>query len=159
MERKNKVSLPNDPNACYATPFNKQRNTLTAAVFKNHILATAPKVDYDDPPPAHTLMIEASMRRQNKKVSQAVHDVIISQLCDNDVKSSEKYSGNTKIDPLLRLFPGGPFMCISNQDLKKGRGNGTVCRCVKVKLKRRATMTWKNWEGRKVKTVSVDDLE
>jgi hypothetical protein len=117
--KKNKVSLPNDPNACYAIPFNEQRNALTAAVFKNHILATAPKVDYNDPPPAHTLIIEASMRRQNKKVPHAVHDVIVSQLGDNDVRSSEKYSGNAKMDPLLRLFPGGPFMCISNQDLKR----------------------------------------
>ena len=43
--------------------------------------------------------------------------------------------------------------------LEKGRGNGTVCRCVKVKVKGRAVMTWKNWEGRKVNTVSVDYLE
>ena len=34
--KKNKVSLPMDPNAnaCYATPFNKQRNAITAGVFR-----------------------------------------------------------------------------------------------------------------------------
>ena len=31
--------------------------------------------------------------------------------------------------------------------------------CVKVHLKRNAAVRWKNWEGRKVNTVSVDDVE
>ena len=66
-----------------------------------------------------------SVGGQSKKVSQAVHDVVVSQLDDNDVQSSEKYSGNTKMDPLSRLFPGAPFMCISNEDLNKGRGNAS----------------------------------
>ena len=57
---------------------------------------------------------------QSKKVSQEVHDVVVSQIGDNDAQSSDKYSGNMKLDPLLRLFPGAPFMCISNEDLKKG---------------------------------------
>ena len=64
------------------------------------------------------------MSRQSKKVSQAVHDVVTSQLGDNDVQSSEKYSGNTKMEPLLRLYPGAPFVCISNEDLKRGEEMG-----------------------------------
>jgi len=31
--------------------------------------------------------------------------------------------------------------------------------CVKVHLKRNAAVRWKNWEGRKVNTVSIDDVE
>ena len=50
-------------------------------------------------------------------------------------------------------------MCITNEDLEKGRGNGIICRCVNLHLKRNATIQWKNWEGKKVNTVSVDDVE
>ena len=46
-----------------------------------------------------------------------------------------------------------------NEDLDKGQGNGTICRCVNVQLKHNATIQWKNWEGKKVNTVSVDDVE
>ena len=49
-------------------------------------------------------------------------------------------------------------MCITNEDLSKGRGNGTLCKCTKVKLKKGKKRRWKNWEGKKVWTVSVDDV-
>jgi hypothetical protein len=35
----------------------------------------------------------------------------------------QRFSGtNTKIDPVLRLYPHAPFMCNSTKDVKKGRG-------------------------------------
>ena len=49
-------------------------------------------------------------------------------------------------------------MCIINDDLSKGRGNGTLCKCVKVNLKKRKKRRWKNWEGKKVWTVSAEDV-
>ena len=40
-----------------------------------------------------------------------------------------------------------------------GRGNDTLCKVVKVKLRQNGKeRKWKNWEGRKVWTVSVDDV-
>lgn len=40
------------------------------------------------------------------------------------------------------------MMCISKKDLKKGRGNRTICKFVSVKLKRdRGANRWKNWDG------------
>ena len=50
-------------------------------------------------------------------------------------------------------------MCITNDDLDKGRGNGTLCKCVQVKLKRGAKRKWKNWDGRKVWTISSEDVK
>eukprot|EP00985_Skeletonema_marinoi_P007686 scaffold3423_cov122-Skeletonema_marinoi.AAC.2 len=46
-------------------------------------------------------------------------------------------------------------MCITNDDLSKGRGNGTL---IKVKLKKGKRRRWKNWEGKKVWTASIDDV-
>lgn len=37
--------------------------------------------------------------------------------------------------------------------------NGTQCRGVGIKLKDDAEVVWKNWDGKRVKTVGVDDVE
>ena len=51
-------------------------------------------------------------------------------------------------------------MCIDNAGLKKnGTGYGTGCRVIGIKLKKNAIIRWKNWEGRKVNTISVDHVE
>ena len=40
------------------------------------------------------------------------------------------------------------LMIISNEDLKKyNRGNGTMCKCIGVKLKRGVERRIKNWDG------------
>ena len=76
------------------------------------------------------------------------------------MKSTTFTSKGSEIDPVLQLIPGAPMMCISNKDLKKGRGNRTICKFVSVKLKRdRGDIRWKNWDGSKVKTASIDDIE
>ena len=62
-----------------------------------------------------------------------------------------------KLEPLLRVYSCAPYMCNTNDDLDKGRGNGTTYRCLGITLKPGATVTWKNWDGKKVNTVSVDD--
>jgi hypothetical protein len=154
-----------DPNACYACATNKERNGVTAGTFRNHLLNTHPTVDSEDEPPNHTLMIEATIRKgegsstkKGAKVSQSIHDTITTSLGDNDVRATGFQCKDAKIEPLLRVYPGSHHMCITNEDLDKGRGNGTLCRCVRVKLKKNNRRRWKNWDGRKVWTVSADDV-
>ncbi|KAL7450493.1 hypothetical protein ACHAWC_005221 [Mediolabrus comicus] len=184
--------VPDDcPDACYACPWNKERNGVEAAVFKRHILDTHPKITDEEDPLDHTLMIECSVRtkssedteeqsgnqgRTNKRgkkrkrrrkkyrksyVSKAVHDTIVTQLGDIDILSTDFHTKGAKIAPVLRMYPQCPQMCITNDDLEEeGRGNGTGCKVVSVKLKKNGKeRKWKNWEGRKVWTVSVDDVE
>jgi len=159
-ERRGEIEIPkNDEEICFACPTNKERNAITAGIFKEHILATHPTINDIQMPPDHTLMVEASMRQKRKKVSQGIHDTIVTKLGDDDIKSTDFSSKGSKIDPLLRLYTGSPHMCITNDDIKQGRGNGTMCRCVKVKLKTGAKRQWKNWDGRKVWTVSAEDVE
>ncbi len=50
-------------------------------------------------------------------------------------------------------------MCNTNDALKFGRGNGTLWHCIKVRMKQNAWVQWKNWDGRKVNTTSVDQIE
>ena len=71
-------------------------------------------------------------------------------------------ANGAKIEPALRIYPGSHHMCIRNEDLDQGRGNGTLRKCLKLKLKkdgRERERRWKNWDGKKVWTVSVDDVE
>ena len=155
-----KFQLPSVPEVCYACPTNKECNAITAGVFKNHVVATHPLDESNEKPPRHTLMVEAYMRRKRKHISQVLHDLIVLKVGDNDIKSTTCTSKGSKIDPVLRLFPGAPMMCISNKDLKKGRGNATICKFVSVKLKcDQGDIHWKNWDDKKVNTASIDDIE
>jgi len=177
------LTLPEQaPDACFACSTNKERNGVTASCFKLHIKETHPTIDDDNSlPPDHTLMIEASIsttvatemeteketenkkrtrRRKRRKVSAAFHDTVITQLGDDDIKVTEFAASGAKIEPVLRTYPGCHHMCITNEDLDKGRGNGTLCKCLKVKLRRNGLeRRWKNWDGKKLWTVSVDDVE
>ena len=58
----------------------------------------------------------------------------VSEKCgDAQVKTAR----NTLYDPALKFYPGVPLMINSNKDLKEGRrGNGTLCRGLKVVLKK-----------------------
>ena len=62
------------------------------------------------------------------------------------------------IYPRLLFYKGVPYMINSNENLKKKRGNGSQCR-VGIKLKDDAVVVWKNWEGRRVKSICVEDVE
>jgi hypothetical protein len=105
-------------------------------------------------------MIEACTMKKSgngyNKISPVLHEIIVSTMGDNNI---EQIGNTTKIDPVLRLYPDAQFMCTNNDDLDKGRGNGTLCRFVSVKLKNGAKMKWKNWDGRKVNTVTSDQVE
>ena len=100
------LALPKDaPDACFACSTNKEWNGVTNASFTNHIKDTHPDVtDTNTNPPDHTLMIEASIktrkqqqqrnksrkrkRGRRKNVSTAVHDTIITQLGDDDIRAT-----------------------------------------------------------------------
>ena len=170
------LPMPEDaPDACFACSTNKERNGVMAATFKMHIEETHPTIDNKSPPPDHTLVIEASVsetiknessnnkkrkRKQRRKVPTTLHDIITTQLGDDDIKSTEFTSNGAKIEPALRIYPGSHHMCITNEDLDQGRGNGTLCKFLRVKLRKDGReRRWKNWDGRKVWTVSVDDVE
>ena len=110
-------------------------NGIMAGIFRNHIMETHPTIDSDEVPPVHTLMVEASMKKKTQPVLRAIHDIIVARLGDNDIHSTMFASQGAKIDPVLRLFPGSLFMCTTINDLDKGWGNDTVCKCVQDKLK------------------------
>ena len=51
-------------------------------------------------------------------------------------------------------------MVNTNKHLSEKKvGNGTQCRCKRVKHKSGTRPTWKNWDNHKVYTVSVEDVE
>jgi hypothetical protein len=85
-----------------------------------------------------------------------MHDTIVTCLGDNDISSKDI---RAKIDLVLRFYSGSPQMCISNEHLKEGKGNGSLCKCVKIRLKKNGMQQWKYWEGKKVWTVSAKDVD
>ena len=99
------------------------------------------------------------MRRKKKRVSRAIHDVVVTRIGDDAVRSTEFRSQEAKLDPLLRVYPRAPFMCNTNDNLEDRRGDGTTCMCLGGTLKSDANVIWKNWDGKKVNTVLVNDDE
>lgn len=162
-----KVKLPKQlpEEAAYACAYNSERNAISAANFKDHILKTHPPFkNSDDLPPMHTIVIEGDIQSYNKKpnftrINSALRYRILTTCGDADVKQ-----GRSKlIDPALCLYVGAYLICtLDNKYLKEKvpRGNGTLCRLTSMKLKQNATtFKPKNFYDRKVWTVRATDVE
>ena len=148
--------------ACFACPRNKERNSIHAGHFCDHITKTHPSIDSPDLPPDHTIIIEADIQNPSKKTSKmkvdrALRHRIITTCGDADVKVGLKLA-----DPALRLYIGAYIICnVDNKHLKDKVpiGNGTLGRVVGMSLKDHATSyKWKNWDGKKVWTVCASDV-
>jgi hypothetical protein len=66
---------------------------------------------------------------------------------------------NKQIDQALILYFGAHCMIINNDDISKGRANGTLCRDIGIKRKTNQPLKWKNYDGKKVYTTNVSDVE
>ena len=148
---------------CCACPTNRERNAFNAANFKQHVERTQPTVDGPDLPSPTTVIVEARISsskssRSKTNINRMLRHRIITTCGDDNVKAGTKH-----IDPALCLYVGAFLICIiSNASLKEKvrRGNGTMCRVVGMKLKHDApSYKWKNYYGRKVWTVNVEDVE
>lgn len=168
---RNNVILPKenefgDKNVSYASPYNKERNAISAGNFKDHLLRTHPLIDDVHNPPSHTVIVEADMisaatkneRHFGRKIGGIIRHRILTTCGDAYVMAGTKH-----VDPALCLYVGAHLICtIGNENLDKkvSRGNGTACRVVGMKLKdNQTTYQWKNYYGRKVWTVSATDVE
>ena len=155
-------SLPKncgDLNACHACPYNKERNSITAGNFMNHIIQTHPTIDSLADPPSHTIIVEADIKSTNKTGTR--HDTyqsiggLLRHRIITTCGDANCMTGNKKhVDPALCLYIGCYLICtIDNGQLTKKvpRGNGTLCRLVGMKLKDSATSyRWKKYYNKKV---------
>ena len=88
--------------------------------------------------------------------SEIFHNYVIDNYGDADVTEG---TGTRHIDPALKFYSGIPLMITTNNGIDKGRGNGTLCRGITFKLKRNSDLKWKNWDRRKVLSVSIKNVD
>jgi len=136
------------------------RVSIHALTFQKHI-TNFPLVDSDENPPEHTVVIEADIRHAPKrkpkqkknqddegplpaKVTPELRNKIYARCGDSDMKDQHK-----QVDPALKLYVGCHCMIIDNDDISKGRANGTLCRIVGVKRKSNQPLQWKNYNEKK----------
>ena len=161
----NNLKLPSTftGDACYACPYNRERNAISAGNFERHILKTHPPFNSLDDPPEHTIVIEAEIRstkskQKNVTIDNVLRHKIITTCGDDSVKCGTKH-----VDPALCLYIGAYLICtVGNKFLKEKvlRGNGTGCPLVSMKRIDDATShTHKNYYGRKVVTICAKDIE
>ena len=167
-----RVTLPYldvDDDIAYACHTNAEKTSIHASTFQHHI-AKFPSVESNELPPHHTLIVEADLmrapKRKPKKENKSAEEVfpvritrsncekIYAKCSDSDMKDQTKF-----IDPALKLYRGVHCMINDNDDIASGRGNGTLCRIVSVKLKQNAKLRLRNYDGKKVYSVNVRDVE
>ena len=64
-----------------------------------------------------------------------------------------------QVDPALKLYIGAPCVINDIEDISKGRANGTLCRMIGIKRKSDEPLKWKNYDGKKVYTLSVNYVQ
>ena len=167
-----RVALPDldiDDDIAYACHTNAERTAIHASTFQQHI-AGFPSVESNELPPQHTLIVEADLmrapKRKPKKGNKSADEVfpvrvtrtncekIYSKCGDSDMVDQTKF-----IDPALKLYKGAHCMINDNDDIASGRGNGTLCRISLVKLKQNTRLRLRNYDGKKVYSVNVRDVE
>lgn len=139
---------------CYACSTNKERNAVSESMFKT-CLERNPSVQSEDIPCDKVIVIEAVLKNNNTMTTRNFHDAVFEICGDAQIETSRK----KRVDPALKWYPGIPLMITSNGDIKKGRANGSLCRGLKIKLKEGVVPQWKNYDGKKVVTVSSYDCE
>ena len=160
IDMEKEIVPPIDKEVFYACLTNRERNVISTSIFADHVNTTHPdfqrNIDHDtsicDDIPMHTVVIEGYMvhHQTNKDMGKDFHNN-----GDGDIKN-----GSHLIGPALKFYSGIPLMINTNKDLKKCKsGNGTLCRGVGIKLKPEKQLIWKNWDDKKVLTVSTKDLE
>ena len=139
-----KLTKSLDRNACNACPRNRERNTVSAAIWHEYLHTTRPSKESAGLPPGHTIIIEADMSpttHSSNMINMRSLRRRILDLGDDRVKHRQKL-----VDPWLRCYTGAFFVCNPNKGLTdKGAGNGTQCWMILIKLKK--SYMWKIWNN------------
>ena len=158
-------TIPESHDWNYACPTNKERNAISAGIFKKHIELTHPAWDSEQLPPDHTIIIEGafgptcSSNKKKRKIRNALRHRIIESCGDADIE----YGTNKLADPALCLYSGISLVYVANNDAmdqKPPRGNGTVVKFISAKLKRGFnSRKIRQYNGKKVWSVNIKDVE
>ena len=124
-------------------------------VNKTHTLVKQGDRDYSvcNGIPRHKIILESLIESKEGVRSEVFHKQVIDNYGDADVSN-----GTRRIDPALKFYSGIPFMMNTNKEIKKGKANGTLRRGISIKLKTNKQLNWKNWDGRKVLFVYINNV-
>ena len=154
----NEVTM--NSNTAIACTTNKERNAVEHLAWQQYLQKHHPPVDSDDLPPDDVLFVECSVTQGKKKASPTIHDIIHSKIGDASIRTTSLPNKGAKVSPVLRFYPGSRHMVNTNGELEtKKTANGSLCGCSKVRLKKSGNRIWKNWDGYKVWTVSINKVE
>ena len=149
----------------YACPTNKERNSISAGIFKKIVDTNNPDKGSNDVPPTNIIIIESTFGMSTSKnglirrIKNSLRHRILTTCGDANIE----YEGSKKADPALCLYTGVYLIFISDNNKmneKPPRGNGTVCKFISVKIKdNAASHRVKTYNGKKVWTVSIEDVQ
>jgi len=145
-------------NIQYASPTNRDRCAINNAIFLKHLEATHSK-NKQAYIPQHTLLIGADNLWLGSKARGNLKRFRFAKLLYQNCSEADcKRYNNSRIDPLLKLFIGGPIMLIRNNDVKEGEANGCSCVVREIFLKQETTLEKRCIDGYWVRFVKACDV-
>ena len=147
-----------------AYPTNRERNTILAGIFKQHVLYTHPTASSHDLLPNQRTVIEDDFQTTPKKTASSLkvnntlrHRILTTCGDDNITYGSHKHA-----DCFMSIHWNQPNMHDVKQKMeeKPPQGNGTVCTLISVKIKQdAASHIWHEFYGKKVWMVNINGDE
>ena len=138
------VNLPPVPKIRCARFMNNERNVYNTVVRLGHLKATHPRTnDSNAPSPMHTCIIKANMKYGSKSIgsmNKGMYNHLLDQCGDSDILNGSK----AFVDPALNFFHNIPLMMNTNARIEEELANGTPCRGLYIKLKKRCKFEKEN---------------
>jgi hypothetical protein len=150
------VKKPNPLKTKYATFFNAKRAEINASVFRNY-LKTYHKTNPNSEIPDTAIVVKTTTQWSKSKLPLTFDQrkILFEQCSEADVKRNT----SQMCAPQLCLFSGCNLMLTENEDVLKGKANGTTCLFRKLILKPGARAEKIQMYGYWVNSISIEDVE
>ena len=144
----------------YACSTNKERNIYSDKCFLEILQCYHPKQnDIEKEAPLHSVIIKGLLRETHSDLRKSLQfHYLIYNLCgDDNVETVGQYK--RKVDPCLKLYSGCKIMVSDGHDPSVGYVKGTTATFAGLVLLDGCSLKQEIWEGFKVLTVNVDEID
>ena len=125
-------------------------------IDENHLLTN--QRDGDDSAcdgiQSYTSILKSTTESKGGVRSEAFYNYVVDNYGDADVSNGTRW-----VNPALIFYSGTSLRINRKIDIKKGRTNGTLCRGISIKLKKREQLYWKNWDDEKVLSICMKNMD
>ena len=137
-------------NVQYATPKNKERDTINAAVFSKVV---------EHSPNNAIVIFSSDVEVKDKKAKKYLKMMNPSRFWSECSESDCTFNGkSTRFDPVLKLYSMCPVMMVENENVDGGKANGTRGYIENITLKKNTVIKKVTINGQQIRAVFASDV-